>query len=329
MRIWYYGSTVGCCLGIALLPSCYESHTYDLRHCSDAGLGLDVGCVGVDGSNSMRFDASADMDATFADAGPPSADGGPGPMVGDSGRPTAMDDAGGECDTLGGFRVCGPESGCSRDCPLETECREGLRVCRPAMRDSDGRGDACEFELDTVGLTSIGWTGNPCAVLGSAQDGTDENPYSGVGMPPSYCTAAIDAGLDVRCVYSDGTIYRNGPPATSCPVPFASGVAFCGGACAGAECPRTWDRGQHAHSCVGLSDDRGYGVCAFGRHRCDPGNVSSQLDECEGWYGRPCSCLVPLPSPVDNLGFPVLQETCQRYVEDYPEHVRCMDRSWR
>jgi len=280
-----------------------------------------------DGS-SARSDSSRSTDAGFGDSGVAPVDPDSGFLAGDGSAPGLDASAGSGCDDLGGFRVCGPESECSIDCPFSTECREGLGVCRPAMRDSQGHGDGCEFVLDTTGVSGLGWTGNPCAVLDPAQDGSHDRPYSGVGMPPSYCAAALDSGVRQRCVYADGTVFREGPPTASCPSALSSEVQFCGGACAGVECPFVWDRGQRAHACAGLSEDRGYGVCVFGRHRCSRANVSSRLDECESWYGRPCVCMVPVPSPVDNLGFPVLQEICQRYSDDYPSHLRCLNRVW-
>ncbi|MFW6087143.1 MAG: hypothetical protein ACODAG_08065, partial [Myxococcota bacterium] len=55
----------------------------------------------------------------------------------------------------------------------------------------------------------------------ASDDGTADEPFSGIAMPPSYCVAARELPElpPQKCVYPDGTEVITGPPEELCPGP--------------------------------------------------------------------------------------------------------------
>lgn len=183
----------------------------------------------------------------------------------------------------------------------------------------------------------------PCVVVPEA-DGSGERPFtgahqfSGTNMPVSYCLAAREtSGLPPqKCVYPDGTEVVAGPPDDPCPGPDAS-MLVCGGTCGEVICPWTSSAVPEPKTpCVGFSDTRAFGICAFTSRRCAASNVEAMVEECESashsWFVGHCACMVLEPHPqlpqVGPTGFVVPAEACTRYRSFYPEGVECRDESW-
>lgn len=150
---------------------------------------------------------------------------------------------------------------------------------------------------------------------------------SGTCLGEQYCREVVETDVPVRCVYSDGSEYFDGPPpSTVCPSPADDRTPFCGGACGA--CPYLdpeFYSGEWATSCVGVNEERELGVCSFGRYACTPGQPFAAR-ECDGpgRRGVPCACLV-LRGPDGTFpewGFPTFAEPCRAYRDRYGEDVR-------
>jgi hypothetical protein len=260
------------------------------------------------------------------------------------------------CGCVAGFRRCDT---CEERCPFGFGCGSVRQVCR--ARELDGPpsfSDGCRFRVDRSASSAFVpggtycSTGMPCVVL-EGSDGTEENEFSGSCMPIEYCLAAPEAdpplSAPVKCVYADGTPLLTGPPPGECPVDDAHPRApFCGGACGRSRlCP--WyevsllEQGYGA--CVGLSDDRSFGVCGFSRRRCvpDPPEVTGAesigvydandllLLTCELEMEEPCVCMKTLPvpdPPAVEHGFAVPASACRTYAAHHPGLVECLDADW-
>lgn len=251
------------------------------------------------------------------------------------GHPTADDLA--ECGDVAGFLRC---DRCPDRCPGGTTCVEGLGVCR--ARHPSGNDDGCHFMLTDDApraARELPFTGLPCAAAATSAPGPD-GVFRGLGMPAEYCMAAAAAeGLPPqRCIYPDGSDVVTGPPAIQC-----SGhqelMRVCGGACGEARCFGTvGESGSlHVSRCVGLSDERSFGICSFRRLRCSPNNAPQLLSECENahsawWSGfEPCACLVSRSQPgavPGPLGFVAPAGACSKYQALFPGSVECRDAHW-
>jgi hypothetical protein len=168
-------------------------------------------------------------------------------------------------------------------------------------------------------------------------------PFAGTCFPPAVCVAAQTADPPtpepVRCVYSDGSLLVTGPPAATCPAA-DSRAPFCGGACGTDRyCPDTRlgfiTLGRQRPPCVGLSDQRGIGLCAYNEARCVRGNPDrTTFDrlECSLFYDdAPCSCMVTRESSGDgygDLGYIVLHSACALYRSEHAGLVDCVNEHW-
>jgi hypothetical protein len=141
---------------------------------------------------------------------------------------------------------------------------------------------------------------------------------------------------DMKCVYSDGTVVVAGPPETSCPESVDSRVPFCGGACGYEKlCPEDILSWSHTPApCGGLSDTRGFGVCALTTNRCAapyPEYNDEILGYCELAMGEPCACLVPIPQVVpeeEAQGFVVTARVCEQYASFHEGGAACRRADW-
>jgi hypothetical protein len=257
------------------------------------------------------------------------------------GRCTGEDEA--LCGCIAGFRRCDTCEGC----PPNYWCNR-VQVCR--SRELSTFSDGCWFSVDDPHGTYCA-TGMVCAVPSSLQ-GTEDSPFLGSCLPLEYCLAVSDAdpplATPVKCVYADGAVLVTGPPPGECPQADEDPRdPFCGGAC-GRErlCP--WYEGDALDwgygDCVGLSDDRSFGVCAYPRWRCledftvievpDGTQFSGNefaLGRCEQAMGGPCACMHTLPTPEASAaehGFAVLESVCRTYASHHPGLVVCRDAWW-
>ena len=245
-----------------------------------------------------------------------------GSVVGDA------DASGWECSRIAGFRRCG--EACPTECTAsDGRCLDSLGVCRPRPFPSDD--DGCNLRPE---LGYYPFTGRPCAIYGGT--GSSGDPLRGVGMPPEFCLEAPGAGLDVRCIWSDGTPVLSAPPPGTCP-PSDPRNPFCGGSCGeDPVCPigGAGDPG----SCVGVSAHRPHGVCVYRGVFCsnDPERdplfgTARLLEACSAELGDDCACLVLRPQvfPVDyEVGFPMLRSSCTAYRELFPGGTSCVGADW-
>lgn len=232
------------------------------------------------------------------------------------------------CRPLGGVQRCGPTC---PPCSVDETCSGIPQVCVPFATASDPRGsDFCNFQF-SEGSTSAQycWSNAICATWREQPDG-----FGGTCLPPEYCTDAREAGLtDIVCRYSDGTTFDAGPPTVDeCP-PGNPRTTFCGGPCSPDGCPWTIPvtrPGDYAVSCIGLSEERGLGVCALGtRKPCERGLnldllpwMSTQLEE-------PALCLVPREGDeLADIGWVTLADACRGYRDLFPDDFDCVDETW-
>jgi hypothetical protein len=232
-----------------------------------------------------------------------------------------------QCGAVDGFLrcdTCGEEM-----CPDWTLCRDYMGVCVGRYHTPGG---GCSFTLlpgmwgEYYHLRPL-----PCAVEASAM-GTREARFEGIEMPVSYCLAVRDlADLPPhKCVYPDGTEVVTGPPDEPCPGPEGS-MIVCGGSCGEFICP-----GAPATACIGFSDSRAFGICAFLKRRCAPSNSAELITECEThpatWFPGACACMLVDPQAslpdVGRTGHVVPAEACKRYQSFYPDQVECRDGTW-
>ncbi|MEQ9073687.1 MAG: hypothetical protein RLP09_07490 [Sandaracinaceae bacterium] len=227
-------------------------------------------------------------------------------------------DAAGACPGLAGYETCRELCGGRRRCPGERGlCSHDLLVCLPAdlpactflgeerADEYCANGEMCVVERWLVGRER-GWFGR-CA-------------------GERYCRESGAFGIDVACVYSDGSEMAEGPPDEGA-CPSAGGAELCGGSCGGCPMrarPETW-LSDWRLSCLGVSEERGFGVCTFGGSSPCSRDGTSYATWCDRMEGQPCACVVPL----DDEGVPEaegrvgLAESCLTYRARYPDAVEC------
>lgn len=236
---------------------------------------------------------------------------------------------GGMCTWFGSTRECTPW--CGLPCPPGSVCGgDRFGVCSPAA-------ESCSISLVS------GWQydcrgGRVCL---TREDGRiSDDHWSGRCVASEYCrwlNANAAARPDLRCRYSEGTLFVDGPPEHECALGAYEHDPLCGGRC-GDACPAYMsDRG----GCVGVSETRGFGVCVpDSRARCNPppADVSSDLGRCSIQLnllsGDPdvrCACMILSPTEPPEYsgnGWAVSLETCLAYRARYPDEVRCVDETW-
>ncbi|UJR83714.1 hypothetical protein [Sandaracinus amylolyticus] len=253
-----------------------------------------------------------------------------------------LDDGGGSassCDRIAGYRVC-PYDVCPDPCLDEGQCILSLGVCvPPSVPPGDPRiGSSCHLNSrEDPRDTEMNWfclSGDYCAV---DREGGDPRSLSGPCVSAEMCDVADEDGLDARCMYSDRTPFVNGPPSVDeCPPPPDPEGTFCGGPCE--PCPwvsgipflpgNPTSYGAPRVSCVGVSETRGLGICAFDRFgECTEGDtLTARL--CLEQLGRPCACmrlLTDVTPDVPIVRFVTFADSCRAYRAMFPEDVECMD----
>jgi hypothetical protein len=238
--------------------------------------------------------------------------------------------------------VAGRYHKCGADCPYMCTAADGpcdpqVGVCvpTPTIRTATGsaeHAERCDFNAARGGLDYCS-TGYPCAATrpigaGCSWPSTDAAPaFCGTCVPQDLCLAARSSGLDsFECVWSDGTPVVTGSPPGGCPTALSPNQPFCGGSCGLVNCPPVPGR------CVGVSDQRAFGVCETGIGRCqedDPTATEQSLTFCTGGlgHGSRCRCLYLMPqaSPAGHRGgIVVLAGICEAYQAAFPANVECM-----
>lgn len=209
----------------------------------------------------------------------------------------------GECPWVGVYAGCGEVCDGVFDCP-DTVDFEGA-VCEPNRNWCVPTGLHRTFE----GCTHP-FTGTPNPGGAKACQRPDFVCYDDLRFEPtiesrdgfiqsgcvhiSYCLADPALRPGFECYYSDLTRVREAPPAEDCPADVSSVFTFCGTSCDA--CPTFGDDapGGTYLGCVGLSSERGVGVCAFDE-ACAPGSYLLESGASERIWGDgtdPTACLV-------------------------------------
>ncbi len=227
------------------------------------------------------------------------------------------------CERVDGFRRC--DDACPLPCSGEDgRCSIGAQVCRGSILE---QGDGCFHSGAFTQYCTGAWLCATNTQRPTLDAGLETEAFHGACMPSSFCTDAPRAGMAVACVYSDGTPFVTGPPPGACPT--SSGATNCGGVCGDALC---------VGICLGVSDDRRYGLCVDTPVACWEEDATMahnrlQLANCETRTGASCACLVPSPQRLDptgvhERGWPVPTEACEAYASENPGHARCVDGDW-
>ncbi len=211
---------------------------------------------------------------------------------------------------------------CDAECPEPQVC-----VIDSAFVCYDRSIGGCDFDSLTLTREYCS-SGEVCA---TRSDRPAMGSFGGGCFGAEYCREAAELGLRQVCVYSDGSLMEEGPPDEgACPPAPDEMEPFCGGSCGA--CPAhepasgalvaEWFR-----SCLGINEEREFGVCAFdGGQPCRPGADSYAL-YCPRYEGRPCACIV-FRDPDGTLreaGNTTFVESCLAYRERYPDAVECLD----
>jgi len=133
-------------------------------------------------------------------------------------------------------------------------------------------------------------------------------------------------------------MFVTGPPVLDVCPPSNLAFQFCGGPCVGVICPE--EGGVFLNrSCLGLSDNRAFGVCgrSSGLNCSQRGGNHLPFLACdEAQFGagippEPCACIVPRPQAEGldaEMGWPVPLSVCRTYRELNPGHADCVDADW-
>lgn len=237
----------------------------------------------------------------------------------------------GEC-WLGTTRLCDPY--CSLRCPPEApSCSDDhYSICASPSTTDPRSHEQCNISLEFG--SDYCYSGAVCALYEAHHLPGDPAWNGGGCVDPTYCRWVLDQPelAQVRCRYSEGTLFVEGPPDHACPSGSDPGAPLCGGRC-GDTCPPGFEDGAFGRpACVGLSETRGVGVCVPSpRPRCDasrPDGIVRALNECGYQGGVDCVCMVLSPTELPefaNYGWGVARDSCLAYRERYPAEVRCVD----
>lgn len=162
-------------------------------------------------------------------------------------------------------------------------------------------------------------------------------------VDPEYCRWMREREGEpwptAECVYSDGTVFVDGPPDAPCGEGAHPAAGFCGGRC-GDTCPSVIASPVLGPSCFGLSEHRAFGVCSLSPNpHCDPSGAAERLRDCSievaarsgGTTLEPCACMRLTREPGGTFpehGDPVSAQSCLAYRAIYPDQVSCRDAEW-
>lgn len=249
---------------------------------------------------------------------------------GDAGRGDVASDAeAAPCGTVGAHEICGaacpgyvcpPERAhCSSTlhvCIDEGESPPGLNICVNRIRDGEG------------GRATYCPNGALCAATSSPLTDPDGYLVGDGCVDVTYCEQAITEGLEGRCYYSDLTPFVSGPP-LDCPDDVHEISTFCGPGCRGCEWFNATPLAESA--CVGVNEDRGFGVCAFSADdtcRFGRPNADLMFYTPELGLGRAVCMLMLVDGVVPEFGHKVFLDACRTYRDRFPDSVDCVDGLW-
>jgi hypothetical protein len=120
------------------------------------------------------------------------------------------------CPRLAEYVTCGELCGGTIRCEGRAACgsHAGLDVCIPTNDPLDPRyQQTCELDFEgSAPLSRLDycWGSELCASTPETDDDPSDRNYDGGCMSIDFCREAPGAGLDVQCIYSDGTVFVNG-----------------------------------------------------------------------------------------------------------------------
>lgn len=255
----------------------------------------------------------------------------------DGGAP--LDEVPADVCRIGVHQACTP--GCP-SCTDDSRCDELTEVCQERPRPGESHAGSCTYLADAPSMYEAFYYCRGGAIC--ATDLSALPPgylLGGRCVHPSYCDEAAEHGIELTCVYSDLSLFGEGPPSED-PAECEGGPArggLCGPYCENDGCPYIephWPLGDPyawSSSCVGVNEERGIGACALGERVCTPEQGDySPLEFLEFWFEDDDFLCLNLRDPGGawaDLAWPVFAETCHLYTERYPDSARCLDERWQ
>ena len=236
------------------------------------------------------------------------------------------------CGMWGDYYRCSCP-GIRLDCgTLGLVCSGGVGVCVESNRDERGE-NSCDLRTEHPQSRHYCFHGDFCA------NSFNEETRGGC-IDASYCRAMIELGLPHECFYDDLTPFVNGPPyPPECPEPAEPLLPHCGGPCG--PCPYVMGNFgssvQQQQSCIGLNEERGYGLCAInGVETCARPELAGRPFYAEEFmigYGVQLACMVLLDDEAEDgladNGAWVPLDNCRDYVARFPGSYACVDTEWQ
>ncbi|RLB46657.1 MAG: hypothetical protein DRJ42_27175 [Deltaproteobacteria bacterium] len=263
----------------------------------------------------------------------------PGDAAADSGTGMDAGDTGAspvDCGHIGPYLQCDETCDpCGED---GSYCGPAYEICRPYPVDNPS--DGCHLVRDPdpeLRGSALTYCENEliCALHPTL---SQDSQFTGLCVDPDYCREARDRGVDTGCVYSDFSEFVEGPPTGDpCPADEASPMApLCGEGCGTDVCSWPIEPGSSwaATSCIGLSEERGVGVCVFYAdqpcERAWPSVIEEFIDGCNRDLGTPCACLAKRneDGTLWDRAWPIVEQSCRLYASLYPDDFACVGADW-
>lgn len=203
--------------------------------------------------------------------------------------------------TTTGFCVPADQAGCNFRTTGTEDAMHDTRGC--------GDGEVCWFDHTTT-------------------------PTDGEGSmscrPPELCLLGADLVGEHSCFWPDATPVNYIPPRNDCPIFTTHPEGMCGNdLCA----RRMWGdcfqptTGGTDSVCVGLSDQRGFGLCSVVSGVCDGSEGADFYTSFGSLVGETITCMRTLPpaaTTTSNFGWWVPRAACDRYAAHFPGQVECV-----
>lgn len=253
-----------------------------------------------------------------------------GTLVSDGG--VSDGDPSAPCGRIGGHEICGDETCPGFECPsVRSTCSRILGVCKDpgAWNPEPGSNGCWNSARDGEGeVATYCPNGQLCASIDTPPDDLADY-FRGSGcVDVAYCEQVRDEGADVQCWYSDTTPFVDGPP-LECPEDVHRVSTFCGPSCGGCE----WydSRPLAENGCIGVNEERGYGVCAFAANSTcvsSSSNAELTLFPPDGELGAAVCMLQLVDGVVPEFGHKVFIDACRAYRDRFPDSIDCVDGLW-
>lgn len=251
---------------------------------------------------------------------------------GDATDPDRWADGGFLCESFGRTRTCRdrcPELGLDA-CVAGQFCDHLLDVCVDGDAATDLTRSARNPDGEVMDYCSDGLLGvvpvEPPPIA----------TRTGTCVDPAFCAELQRTDADFECVYSDRSDFVDGPP-SACPGEVPNEFSrYCGVDCGGCD-PFPVPYMEVRSACVGVNEERGFGLCVFGAERvCDRGGRDEherfeRLETLtEGRFGRVvCMTQRSVDGTEPDFGWLAFESGCRAYRERFGEAIDCRDADWR